>query len=172
MELFEHQWATYRRVVDHDLMEHRALSGATAAAIETWLAARPKDAAGPHLVDLGCGDLALLAPLLRRLTLGSFLGVDLSAGVLPRAEASLGAVSYPCRWRQEDLCWPGRRRMQPTRSPGPLPSTSFTPPSPFTISMTTKRPASCTAAVVDCPRGDASSGQTCSGSLESLAKTM
>jgi hypothetical protein len=49
-------------------MEHRALSGATAAAIETWLAARPKDAAGPHLVDLGCGDLALLAPLLRRLT--------------------------------------------------------------------------------------------------------
>ncbi|WP_235300074.1 hypothetical protein [Synechococcus sp. GFB01] len=58
MTLFEQQWATYRAVVEHDLMEHRALGEATAAAIGSWLDRRPAGAASPRLVDLGCGDLA------------------------------------------------------------------------------------------------------------------
>jgi SAM-dependent methyltransferase len=103
MDFFDRQWSTYRRVVDHDLMEHQALSAATTAAIEGWLARRPQGSAPPHMVDLGCGDLALLAPLLRRLPLGSYLGVDLSAPVLPRAAAQLQGVPYPCAWREQDL---------------------------------------------------------------------
>ena len=55
------------------------------------------------MVDLGCGDLALLAPLLRRLPLGSYRGLDLSAPVLPRAAAQLQGVPYPCAWREQDL---------------------------------------------------------------------
>ena len=66
MDFFDRQWSTYRRVVDHDLMEHQALSAATTAAIEGWLAQRPPGLPQPHMVDLGCGDLALLAPLLRQ----------------------------------------------------------------------------------------------------------
>lgn len=103
LTLFEQQWATYRAVVDHDLMEHRALGEATAAAIGTWLAERPAAAAAPGLVDLGCGDLAPLAPLLQRLPLGSYTGVDLAGAVLDLARARLGPVSYPCRWEQADL---------------------------------------------------------------------
>jgi len=103
MDFFDRQWSTYRRVVDHDLMEHRALTAATAGAINDWLAARPAGAPTAHMVDLGCGDLGLLAPVLRHLPLGSYLGLDLSDPVLPRAAAALGPVSYPCQWRQQDL---------------------------------------------------------------------
>jgi SAM-dependent methyltransferase len=103
MDFFDRQWSTYRRVVDNDLMEHQALSAATAAALEGWLAQRPQGSSPPHMVDLGCGDLALLAPLLRRLPLGSYLGLDLSAPVLPRAAAQLQGVPYPCAWREQDL---------------------------------------------------------------------
>ena len=46
----------------------------------------------PRMVDLGCGDLALLAPLLRRLPLGSYTGLDLTAQVLPLAQQGLGDV--------------------------------------------------------------------------------
>jgi SAM-dependent methyltransferase len=103
MDFFDRQWSTYRRVVDHDLMEHRALTAATARAINDWLAARPAGAPSARMVDLGCGYLGLLAPVLRHLPLGSYLGLDLSAPVLPRAAAALGPVSYPCQWREQDL---------------------------------------------------------------------
>jgi SAM-dependent methyltransferase len=106
MDLFNRQWATYRRVVDQDLMEHRALTAVVTRAIEGWIG--PKDCdrplrQPPRLVDLGCGDLGLLPPLLRRLPLGSYLGIDRSAQVLPLAAAALGPVPYPCRWQELDL---------------------------------------------------------------------
>jgi SAM-dependent methyltransferase len=89
--------------VEHDLMEHQAVAAATAAALEAWLARRPANAAAPRLVDLGCGDLALLAPLLRRLPLGCYTGLDLTPAVLPLAEAALGPVPYPTHWQEGDL---------------------------------------------------------------------
>jgi SAM-dependent methyltransferase len=103
MDLFAQQWATYRAVVSADLMEHRAVAAATAAALEGWLAQRPEDAPAPELVDLGCGDLALLAPLLQRLPLGRYTGLDLTTAVLPLAQAALGPVPYPTTWQQGDL---------------------------------------------------------------------
>jgi trans-aconitate methyltransferase len=103
MDLFDRQWSSYRAIVEHDLMEHQAVARATAAAIESWMAARPQSAAKPHMVDLGCGDLALLAPLLQRLPLASYTGLDLSAAVLPLAQHALGDVAYPSRWLEGDL---------------------------------------------------------------------
>ncbi len=103
IDFFAKQWATYRSVVHHDLMEHRALAAATAAALAGWLAQRPADAPAPAMADLGCGDLALLAPLLQRLPLGAYTGLDLTAAVLPLAQAALGPVPYPTHWQQGDL---------------------------------------------------------------------
>ncbi len=103
MDFFERQWGSYRAIVERDLMEHQAVATATATAIDTWLAARPADAGGPHLVDLGCGDLALLAPLLQRLPLASYTGLDLTAAVLPLAQRALGTVPYPSTWIEGDL---------------------------------------------------------------------
>ena len=97
MTFFARHWLTYRRVLEHDLMEHRALTAALGAAIDAWLARRGPAAAAPHLVDLGCGDLALLPPLLRRLPLASWTGLDLNPAVLPLAAACprAGALSLP-----------------------------------------------------------------------------
>ena len=103
MDLFAQQWASYRAVVEHNLMEHQAVAASTAATLENWLAARSAEAQPPRMVDLGCGDLALLAPLLQRLPLGSYTGLDLAAEVLPLAQQALGTVAYPCRWLAGDL---------------------------------------------------------------------
>ena len=103
MDFFERQWTSYRAIVEHDLMEHQAVARATATAIDGWLAARPAGAPAPHLVDLGCGDLALLAPLLQRLPLASYTGLDLTAAVLPLAQQALGDVPYQTHWLEGDL---------------------------------------------------------------------
>ena len=103
MEFFERQWSSYRAVVENDLMEHRAVATATGAALRHWLAQRPATATPPALLDLGCGDLALLAPLLRDLPLGRYSGLDLAAVVLPLAERALGPVPYATDWRVGDL---------------------------------------------------------------------
>ncbi|MFS6827166.1 class I SAM-dependent methyltransferase [Cyanobium sp. ATX-6F1] len=103
MDFFSQQWATYRAVVSHDLMEHRAVAHATANALEGWLAQRPVAAPPPAMVDLGCGDLAQLAPVLRRLPLGGYTGLDLTAAVLPLAETALGPMPYPCAWQEGNL---------------------------------------------------------------------
>ena len=103
MDLFQQQWATYRAVVERGLMEHQAVAEATSAAITTWLSQRSPNAQAPRMVDLGCGDLALLAPVLRDLPLGAYTGLDLTAAVLPLAERAMGATAYPCRWLEGDL---------------------------------------------------------------------
>jgi SAM-dependent methyltransferase len=103
MDFFERQWGSYRAVVEHNLMEHRAVASATAKAIDAWLATRPADAHAPRLVDLGCGDLALLAPLLQRLPLGAYTGLDQAAVVLPMAQQALGGVPFTTHWLEGDL---------------------------------------------------------------------
>jgi hypothetical protein len=127
MDLFEQQWYSYRAIVDHNLMEHREVAAATAAVLEGWLKQRPEDAPSPRMVDLGCGDLALLAPLLRRLPLASYTGLDLATPVLPLAAQSLGPVPYPTQWLERDLlAWateaaPNTAEPPPQRRPHPEP---------------------------------------------------
>ncbi len=107
IEFFERTWSTYHAIVAGDLMEHRALSSACDRALRQWLEQREGASlprrAGPTMVDLGCGDLTAMAPLLRPLPLGSYTGLDLTASVLPLAAATLGPVPYPTHWRQGDL---------------------------------------------------------------------
>ena len=103
MDFFERQWGSYRAVVEHDLMEHRAIATASAAALQSWLLLRPAAANAPAMVDLGCGDLALLAPLLAQLPLASYTGLDLTEAVLPLAQRALGSVPYPTNWQHGDL---------------------------------------------------------------------
>jgi len=74
-----------------------------ATTLHDWLTQRPADATPPALIDLGCGDLAVLAPLLRELPLGRYTGLDLAAVVLPLAQQALGPVGYATQWREGDL---------------------------------------------------------------------
>jgi len=117
MDFFERQWSSYRAIVEHDLMEHLAVAAATANAIDSWLQKRRPNAPAPRMVDLGCGDLAQLAPLLRRLPLGHYTGLDLAAVVLPMAQAALGPVSYPTAWLEGDLQAWAEGRLAPSAHP-------------------------------------------------------
>lgn len=103
MTFFSRHWSTYRQVLEHDLMEHGALTAALTGTIDGWLEQRGPGAPAPHALDLGCGDLSLLPPLLRRLPLASFTGIDLNGAVLPLAGEALGPVPYPCRFLEGDL---------------------------------------------------------------------
>ena len=53
MTFFSRHWDTYRRVLEHDLMEHGALTAALTWTVDAWLADRGPAAPPPHAVDLG-----------------------------------------------------------------------------------------------------------------------
>ncbi len=63
-------------------MEHREITDATTSAIHEWLAQRDGQSQAVEMVDLGCGDLGQLAPLLRNLPLKNYFGLELSEAVL------------------------------------------------------------------------------------------
>ncbi|MCH9714179.1 MAG: class I SAM-dependent methyltransferase [Cyanobacteria bacterium] len=119
MDFFERQWSSYRAVVEHNLMEHRAVAAATAIAIDAWLAARPGHAPAATMVDLGCGDLALLAPRLQRLPLARYTGLDQAGVVLPLAQAALGEVPYPTQWLEGDLLAWAEGQLDPPNATAP-----------------------------------------------------
>lgn len=94
MEFFERQWRTYREVVDHDWMEHRGITTAATEALRSWMQQHPERRGKARLLDLGCGDLALMGPVFGGLELGSYVGVDLTEQVLPLARAALGRSPF------------------------------------------------------------------------------
>ena len=91
-EFFVDTWEVYRKLVAANDMFHRELY----VEVETRL--RPADGQPFSLLDLGCGDAATLAPVLRRLPVSRYLGVDLSPVALELAAANLqglsGAVAF------------------------------------------------------------------------------
>lgn len=100
LALFEQSWRAYRGIVDHDYMEHRALTAAVAQNLPQLLPVSSKG----WMADLGCGDLGLLAPILLPLPLAGFIGVDATAEVLPQAAKRLGSSPpWPCEWVAADL---------------------------------------------------------------------
>lgn len=103
MDLFERQWQTYRRVVDHDWMEHRGITAASSAALRSWCERHPERHGEAVLLDLGCGDLALMGPVFADLPLGSYTGVDLTEQVLPLALAALGPVGFSAEFQHADI---------------------------------------------------------------------
>jgi len=103
MDLFERQWQTYRSVVDNDWMEHGGITAATQEALETWFNQHPARHDSARLLDLGCGDLAHMAPVFRALPLGAYVGVDLTEQVLPMARAALGPTAFSVDFVHADL---------------------------------------------------------------------
>ena len=114
MSLFEQQWQTYRTVLDHDSMVHKAVADAAVAAFWSWCDQRRDRDASAALVDLGCGDLAHLAPLYRSLPLSSYIGLDLTASVLPLAESRWDGQGFPVVGFMA-ICSIGPRRKQRLR---------------------------------------------------------
>ena len=78
-EIFD-LWDTYKKVVVKDFMFHAALSE------EVERALRARFRGGDFsLLDLGCGDAHVFAPILSRVPPASYKGVDLSDTALALA---------------------------------------------------------------------------------------
>jgi SAM-dependent methyltransferase len=91
-------WQTYRKVVAANYMYHIEIM----ADIERIL--RTQFAAGRFsFLDLGCGDAATLAPLLERMALQSYKGVDLSQAALALAADNLKALTCPVELVERDI---------------------------------------------------------------------
>ena len=103
VDLFSQQWQAYRCVIDNDWMEHRGITTACAQELRSWVTEHPERNGRAELLDLGCGDLAQMAPVFSALPLGGYTGVDLTERVLPMARAALGAVPFPTRFRHGDV---------------------------------------------------------------------
>ena len=89
-------WNLYRRIVDHDYLHHRSVSGSLAR----WLDGREP---GYSWLDLGCGDAAFSAELLAGRPLRSYTGVDLSSVALGLARKNLESLEVPVTLLEGDF---------------------------------------------------------------------
>jgi cyclopropane fatty-acyl-phospholipid synthase-like methyltransferase len=96
-ELFD-AWDTYRKVVQGDYMSHRALS----EAVERVLSNRFPDRRF-SILDLGCGDASVIAPILQRFSPVSYNGVDLSEKALSIAASALAAIGCAVQLAHVDM---------------------------------------------------------------------
>ena len=89
LEMFQQSWQTYKSVVNADLMEHASLTKKISEVVHEWIdhtSNSDKPRTDLSVADLGCGDLALLAPLYSSLPLAAFHGVDMSLPALKLAQ--------------------------------------------------------------------------------------
>lgn len=96
-EIFD-VWDTYKKVVDSDFMFHRALSEEVERALREHFGARAFS-----MLDLGCGDASVLAPILMRVPPARYKGVDLSDRALELARANLQALPCPVELAHGDM---------------------------------------------------------------------
>ncbi|MGA3302940.1 MAG: class I SAM-dependent methyltransferase [Methylovirgula sp.] len=91
-------WQTYQKVVAANYMYHSEISADIERLFRTQLGTRPFS-----LLDLGCGDAATLAPLLRGMAIVHYKGVDLSEAALGLAAKNLKPLSCPIDFVHRDI---------------------------------------------------------------------
>lgn len=94
--LFE-EWQVYEKLLINDYMDHRAFFNRLQTAILSRFE-RPVT-----ILDLGCGDLTPILPLLRNLPVQRYVGVDESDAALALAAQRLGELRVPGRLIKADL---------------------------------------------------------------------
>jgi cyclopropane fatty-acyl-phospholipid synthase-like methyltransferase len=96
-EIFD-LWETYKKVVVKDFMFHAALSEEVERALRERFQGRDFS-----LLDLGCGDAQVFAPILRRIPPASYKGVDLSDTALALAAENLKSLPCPVQLAHSDM---------------------------------------------------------------------
>jgi len=95
-QLFE-EWQVYEKLVIHDYMDHRAFFNRLQAEILARFE-RPVT-----ILDLGCGDLTPILPMLANIRLQRYVGIDESDVALSLASRHLGDLCVPGRLIKGDL---------------------------------------------------------------------
>jgi len=95
-QLFE-EWQVYEKLVIHDYMDHRAFF----SRLQAEILARFKRPVA--ILDLGCGDLTPILPMLANLPLQRYVGIDQSDVALALASRRLGELFVPGHLIEGDL---------------------------------------------------------------------
>ena len=85
-DFFVDTWAVYKKLVAENYMFHRQLYAGVASLLQTGQIGEFS------LLDLGCGDAANLAPILKNSPISHYSGVDLSAVALELARDTLAEL--------------------------------------------------------------------------------
>jgi SAM-dependent methyltransferase len=91
-------WHTYQKVVGANHMFHREFAAQLSQFLYARFAIEPFS-----FLDLGCGDAATLAPVLKGCQVESYKGVDLSEPALALAVKNLGVLSCPVELVRNDI---------------------------------------------------------------------
>jgi len=95
-QLFE-EWQVYEKLLIHDYMDHRAFFARLQAEVTSRFE-RPI-----AILDLGCGDLTPILPLLETAPLRRYVGVDESAAALALAAERIDRLDLSGRLINDDL---------------------------------------------------------------------
>lgn len=110
--LFQQQWRVYRKVVDHNYLQHREVY----ARLRQVLV---EEATQPfRFLDIACGDATSTVAALQGTRVASYHGIDLSGAPIDLARDALRQLDCPATLEQRDLprrCMIGPR---PRTSPG------------------------------------------------------
>jgi ubiquinone/menaquinone biosynthesis C-methylase UbiE len=87
-KIFE-EWRVYEKLLTHDYMEHSVFFGRLRQGVAEKFQRPIK------VLDLGCGDLTPILPLLQSVHLQQYVGIDESAGALAIAAQKLEDRSLP-----------------------------------------------------------------------------
>lgn len=95
-KIFE-EWRVYEKLLIHDYMDHKTFFGRLQQEI-TRRFQRPI-----RILDLGCGDLTPMLPLLHAVPVSRYVGIDESEGALAIAAVRLSALNLPGELINGDL---------------------------------------------------------------------
>jgi SAM-dependent methyltransferase len=91
------EWSAYQKLLAHDYMYHLAFFNRLKHEIQ-------KRFSGPiAILDLGCGDVSPIRPMLEDLDVSLYCGVDQSETALSKAETNLASLDIPSRLYPGDL---------------------------------------------------------------------
>ncbi len=91
------EWRAYQKLLDHDYMYHVAFFSHLQQEIQRCFHEPVA------ILDLGCGDVSPIRPMLEELDVRLYCGVDQSETALSKAEAVLASLNLPSRVYPGDL---------------------------------------------------------------------
>ena len=107
-QLFE-EWQVYEKLLIHDYMDHRAFFARLQAEVQGRFR-RP-----PAILDLGCGDLTPILPMLAGVPVRRYVGIDESDVALAIAASRLDELGQLSRLIRGDLVLSLIHISEPTR---------------------------------------------------------
>lgn len=96
-QIFSENWSTYQKLILHNYMHHAEFASKT---VDVFKGLPKKDI---HLLDIGCGDVIALLPVLQKFPIASYTGYDLSPFALNMAAAHLNEQSFSSVLRKGNM---------------------------------------------------------------------